>query len=92
MKKGTACTIHSKIIDPKGRFIVLKADIADHKYTLINIYARNKHNDIVNFFEKLRKTPLEEHFDADEKVFVGDDFNCPRNPLLDEKGSSSVST
>ena len=56
MKKGTDRTIHSKIIDSHGRYIILKADIADHKYTLINTYPPNKDNDIVNFFEKLRKT------------------------------------
>ena len=27
-----------------------------------------------NFFEKLRKALLEEHFDADEKVIVGGDL------------------
>jgi len=88
LKKGTDCTIHSRIIDPQGSYIILKADIADHKYTLINIYALNKDNDIANFLEKLRKTLLEEHFDADEKVIVGGDFNCTMNPLLDKKGSS----
>ena len=45
LKKGIDCTIHSEIIDPQGRFIILKADIADSKYTLINIYAPNKDND-----------------------------------------------
>ena len=90
LKKGIDCTIHSEIIDPQGRFIILKADIADSKYTLINIYAPNKDNDIANFFEKLRKALLEEHFDADEKVIVGGDFNCPMNPFLDKKGGSSA--
>ena len=90
LKKGIDCTIHSEIIDPQGRFIILKADIADSKYTLINIYASNKDNDIANFFEKLRKALLEEHFDADEKVIVGGDFNCPMNPFLDKKGGSSA--
>ena len=90
MKKGIDCTIHSKIIDPQGCYIILKAAIADQKYTLINIYAPNKDNDIVDFFEKIRKTLQEEYVDADEKVIVGGDFNCPMNPLLDKKGGSSV--
>ena len=30
MTKGTDCTIHSKI-RPQGRYIILKADIADHE-------------------------------------------------------------
>ena len=41
-KKGIDCTIHSKIIYPQGRYIILKADITGHKYTLINISAPNK--------------------------------------------------
>jgi len=61
-------------MDPQGRYIILKADIADHTYTLINIYAPYKDNDIANFFEKLRKTLPEENFDVDEKVIVGGDF------------------
>ena len=40
-KKGTDWTIHSKIIDPQGRYIILKADITDHEYTLIKIHAPN---------------------------------------------------
>ena len=90
MKKGIDCTIHFKIIDSQGRYIIVKAAIADQKYILINIYAPNKDNDIANFFEKLRKTLQEEHFDADEKVTVGGDFNCPMNPMLDKKGGSSA--
>ena len=90
LKKGIDCTIHSKTLDPQGRYIILKADIADHKYNLINIYAPNRDNDIANFFEKLRKTLIEEHLDADEKVIVGGDFNCPMNPFLDKKGGSSA--
>ena len=58
--------------------------------TLINIYALNKDKERANFFEKLRKTLLEEPFDADEKGIVGGDFNCPMNPFLDKKGGSSV--
>ena len=56
------------------------------KYTLINIYAPNKDNDIVNFFEKLRKTLQEGNVDTDEEVIVGGYFNCPMKPLLDKKG------
>jgi len=89
LKKGIDCTIHSEIIDPRGRYIIFKADIADHKYTLINIYAPNKDSDIAYFFEKLRITLLEEPFDADENVIVGGDYNCPMNrPFLDKKGCS----
>jgi len=44
-KKGIDCTILSTNIDPLGRYIILNADIAGNKYTLVNIYAPNKDND-----------------------------------------------
>ena len=56
-------------------------EIADENYTLINIYAPNKDNDWINFFEKLRKILHEQSLEADLKVIVGRDFNCPLNPL-----------
>ena len=47
IKNGFDCTIHQKILDPLGRFIILKADIKDKTYVLINVYAPNKDKDIV---------------------------------------------
>ena len=38
LKKGVDCVIHSKILDPQGRYIILKAEIKDKMYVLINIY------------------------------------------------------
>ena len=34
IKNGFDCTIHQKILDPLGRFIILKADIKDKTYVL----------------------------------------------------------
>ena len=42
LKKGVDCVFHSKILDPQGRYIILKAEIKDKMYVLINIYALNK--------------------------------------------------
>ena len=39
VRKGVDCTIHSKILDPLGRYIILKAEIEDKMYVLINVYA-----------------------------------------------------
>ena len=38
-RKGVDCVIHTKILDPLGRYIILKATIKDKIYILINIYA-----------------------------------------------------
>ena len=37
--KGVDCIIHSKILGPVGRYVILKAEIKDKMYLLINIYA-----------------------------------------------------
>ena len=48
------CTIHSKILDPLGQFIIVKAEIRDKMYVLINIYAPDKDSNIVSFFNNLQ--------------------------------------
>ena len=42
VKKGVDCTIHSKTLDPLGRYFILKAEINDKMYAFINVYAPNK--------------------------------------------------
>ena len=39
LRKGVDCVIHTKILDPLGRYIILKAAIKDKIHILINIYA-----------------------------------------------------
>ena len=56
VKKGVDCTIHSKILDPSGRYMKLKAEIEDKMYVLINIYAPNKDTNIVTFLNNLLMT------------------------------------
>ena len=52
-KKGVDYKIHSKILDPLGRYITLKAEIEDKMYVLINICAPNKDTNIENFLNNL---------------------------------------
>ena len=49
VKKGLDCTIHSKILNPLGRYVILKAEVNDKMYVLINVYAPNKDINIINF-------------------------------------------
>ena len=85
VKKDADCTIHSKILDPSRRYIILKAEIEDKMYVLINIYAPNKDTNIVNFLNNLLMTLRQNDFD-EEDIIIGGDFNCPLNPVLDKKG------
>ena len=86
LKRGVDFCIRSKILDPLGRFIILKAEIADTTYVLINIYAPNKDKEIVKFFQDLTTVLKKENLDTEENIIVGGDFNCPINPIIDKKG------
>ena len=48
LNKGVDYCIHSKIIDPLGRFIIVKVEIEDNLYVLINVYAPNKDKEMLN--------------------------------------------
>ena len=56
VKKDADCTIHSKILDPLGQSVIVKAEIRDKMHVLINIYAPNKDVNIVSFFNNLLVT------------------------------------
>lgn len=86
IKKGVDCTIHKQILDPLGRYIVLKAEIKDKMYVLINVCAPNKDKDIVTFVNKLLITVQNEDLDSENNIVIGGDFNCPLNPTIDKKG------
>ena len=86
LKKGVDCVIHSKILDPQGRYIILKVEIKDKTYVLINIYAPNKDTCIIKFLNMLLISLRKENLDEEENIILGGDFNCPLNPLLDKKG------
>ena len=86
LKKGVDCVFHSKILDPQGRYIILKAEIKDKMYMLINIYAPNKDTCIIKFLNTLLSILRKENLDEEENIILGGDFNCPLNPFLDKKG------
>ena len=86
IKNGSDCTIHQKILDPLGRFIILKADIKDKAHVLINVYAPNKDKDLISFFSNFLATLQKENLVSEYNIIIGGDFNCPLNPEIDKKG------
>ena len=88
LNKGVDYCIHSKIIDPLGRFIIVKVEIADNFYVLINVYVPNKDKENVKFFNNLLAIICREDLDAEENFIAGEDFNCLLNPVLDKRGGS----
>ena len=74
-EKGVDCIIHSKILDPIGCYVILKAEIKDKMYLMINIYAPNKDTIIVGFLKDLRTTLQKENSNEEENIILGGDFN-----------------
>ena len=66
--------IHSKILGPVGCYVILKAEIKDKMYLLINIYAPNKDTNIVEFLKDLGTTLQKENLDEEENTIFGGDF------------------
>ena len=89
-KNGIDCSINHKIVDPEGRYIILKACIQDKDYVLINVHAPNKDKDQVNFFNNLFSILQNENLDSVDNIALGGDLNCPFDPLLDKKGEAST--
>ena len=58
IKAGFDCSINQQILDPLGRYIIVKAAIQDKTYVLINLYAPNKDEDLINFFKIYKKKTL----------------------------------
>ena len=69
-----------------GRFVILKAEINEKLYVLINVYALNKDTNIIKFLNNLFMTLQKNHFDEVENIIIGGDFNCAPSPILDKKG------
>ena len=67
-KKGIGCKIHSKILDPLGRYIMLKAEIEDKMYVLISTYDPNKDTNIENFLNNLLMTYEERRSIESKKI------------------------
>ena len=85
-KNGFDCTIHQRILDPLGRYLILKIDIKDKTYVIINVYAPNKDKDLISFFNNLLATLQKENLESEDNIIIGGDFNCPLNPDVDKKG------
>ena len=69
-------------------YVILKTQIKDKMYELINIYAPNKDTNIVEFLKDLATYLPKENLDEEENIILGGDFNCcPLNPVLHKKGS-----
>ena len=84
------CVIQKSIVDPQGRFIILKAGIQDKVYILVNIYAPNKDKVSGKFYKNLNRVLQKKDLDCEENIIIGVDFKCPLDPKLDKKGGVNI--
>ena len=68
------CVIQKFIVDPQGRFIILKAGIQDKVYILVNIYAPNKDKVSGKFYKNLHRVLQTEDLDCEENIIIKGDF------------------
>jgi len=86
IRNGVDCSVLSSILDPLGRFIILKVEIDDKVYALVNIYAPNRDKDLTVSFKNVHKVIRDEDIDCEENIIIGGDFNCPLNREMEKKG------
>ena len=84
------CVIQKFIVDPQGRFIILKAGIQDKAYILVNIYAPNKDKVSGKLYKNLHRVLQTKDLDCEENIIIGVDFKCPLDPKLDKKGGVNI--
>ena len=83
IKRGLDIVIHNELLDSKGRFIILKSQVKDKNYFLVNVYGPNKDVDTILFYEKVSKLLKDMEPDADDNIITGGDFNCSLDPQKD---------
>ena len=65
----------------EGRLLIVKIEVEDKQFTLVNIYGPNSDN--TNFFQKLTQFIGE---NEEDRFIIGGDFNVVIDPDLDKKG------
>ena len=75
-------------VDQNGRFIILEANVQDHPFLLINLYAPNKTNEQSTFFEEISEELDHLSLAVDCNIVIGGDFKVIFDPDLDGNGGN----
>ena len=82
IKNGFDCTIHQKILDPLGRFIILKADIKDKTMFMQQTKTKISYRFSITYSRRYKKKT---NLDSEDNIIIGGDFNCPLSQRLIKK-------
>lgn len=72
--------------DSQGRFVLLEASVQDQKFIFLNIYAPNKTDEQILFFDHIKDELDKTCIDEDCRIIIGGDFNVILDPDLDGQG------
>ena len=75
-------------VDQNGRFVILEANVQDHPFLLVNLYAQNKTNKQSLFFEEIREELDNFSLEEDCNIVIGGDFNVIFHPDQDGYGGN----
>ena len=75
-------------MDKNGRFIILEANVQDHPFLFVNLYAPNKTNEQSTFFEEVREELDNFCLAEDCNIIMGGDFNVIFDIDLDGNGGN----
>jgi len=89
MNRGINCEVDSILKDPDGRFILWKGKLQGTPIILANIYAPNRPQEQVTFFDKLYDD-IASIMDRNYHLIIGGDFNVVFDPKRDKKGGSTL--
>ena len=70
-------------LDSQGRFIILKANVQDHPFYLVNIYTPNKTKEQCAFFQEIQNELEKLDTELAGNTIIGGDFNVILNPEVD---------
>ena len=75
-------------VDQNGRFIILEANVQDHPFLFVNLYAPNKTTEQSIFFEGISEELDNFSLAEDCNIVIGGDFNVIFDPDLDGNGGN----
>ena len=91
IRKGFDFELNSLRSDEEGSYLILKANIQDVAFLLINVYAPNITTKQSLFFQTLSDIiAVNEPSAPDCKILLGGDFNVTLDPALDCLGGNPV--
>ena len=88
IKNSLEFELKSSKIDNDGRFIFIEAKVQDYPFLFVNLYAPNKKNEQLTFFEEIGEELDKFCLEDDCNIVIGGDFNAIFDPDLDGNGGN----